>query len=301
MELQGNQLIYGAELGDKTLVLLAIPKGGRDNNLRFVSRSGAGHWSEGLPLPSRITDVAVNFKESDMVVATASGLFIKYRPNQGGSFKVRQDDFRAGTREIRFIRNFGNELAVTGGMSYCSYLTRPGYPWQEITTPELYALEEPAVRGFEDVTKLGNALYFVGWAGAIWSYANEQWTPHDSPTDLMLGCAAANAEEDCVFAAGKMGTILQCKNGHWQSLKHDLTDMQIFDAATYNGATYFSGSFGILKYKAGELSYEKLIGDNMQSASTLFTGPSGLWSIGSTNLMLYDGDEWRVVLNTGPS
>lgn len=300
MNLEGLTLIDGVELSDGTLMIIEneadlVAKNQTHSAVMYKKTDAA--WEPGGIFARGTTAVCIDYTGERLYSVNESGIIASVKPGDGKRHYIRSvDDATYNGQAIRALRNIHGTV-YAAGMGYYVYQQVDNESWKEIGNPDRLQ-SDLQIRGFEDMAKLGETLYFVGWGGAIWSYTNEEWTRHKSPTNIMLGCAATNEAENCVFAAGKMGTILQYKDGVWTKLEHNLTDMQIYDIETYNGITYFSGYFGILKYENGELSYEKLIDESLLTTMMLFSGPSGIWSVGSSTLALFDGERWKVVLET---
>lgn len=255
---------------------------------------GEDVWQAGGFFARPTASAALNASSDAVLFIDPNGTVAHFRPEGGSKLSIRANDPRYAGRAIRFIRNIDG-LLIAGGAGHTLHVSDRGAPWSDITEPEMERTPQP--RGFEDAGGFSrDEIYCVGWKGAIWSRIDGTWSEVESPTSLLL--TSVDVGTDRAFAAGKMGTILEGRGGDWRAVEHDVTDHEILDIATYDGATYFSGFFGLLKWRDGDLAIEWLAGDEIESAGTLFVGPSGLWSVGSTTLALYDGNEWQVVLQT---
>ena len=60
-------------------------------------------------------------------------------------------------------------------------------------------------------------------------------------------------------------------------------------------AFYMSTISGIYKLENGELSLFQGLNETIRTAYSLFVGPSGLWSVGSSDIALFDGDDWHTI------
>lgn len=294
---KGMTLISGAELPDGTVVLatnepdldpIAQP------HTAVAFRDGEGEWHPGGLFTRPTASVCLNAPGNKVLLTDPNGAVAEFRPGDGTRFELRPKDPRYRGRVLRFIRNIGGTL-IAGGAGHTVHMAEPGQPWTEVTTPEMEQTPNP--RGFEDAAGFGQGeIYCVGWGGAIWSRIDGTWSEIQSPTNLLLSCAGVSSEK--VYAGGKMGIVLEGRGTDWRVLEHDVTDQQLFDIATFQGTTYFSGFFGVMRLRDGELALEWATNPEIRTAGTLFVGPSGLWSVGSSTLALFDGSEWRTILQT---
>ena len=70
----------------------------------------------------------------------------------------------------------------------------------------------------------------------------------------------------------------------------------IWSVRKYGDAVYFSTLSGILKWKDNKLSIFKQLNTDMHTSMILFTGPSGLWSVGTSDIALFDGENWQTIV-----
>ena len=251
-------------------------------------------WEAGGFISRGTASAAPNASNDAVLFIDENGTVGQFQPGVGSRFEIRKPDPRYLGRAIRFLKNIDGQLWA-GGAGHTLHLAEPGGAWSEVTTEAMEQTPNP--RGFEAAAGFSrDEVYFVGWNGSIWSRIGGTWSQIESPTNLLLSCVGVG--DDRVFAGGKVGTILEGRGDDWRILEHDLTDHQLFDIVTFNGATYFSGFFGLLKLEDGVLEEEWIIGGEFETAGTMFVGPSGLWSVGSTTLALNDGSGWQTVLQT---
>lgn len=294
----GLSLITGAELPNG-MVALATTHPMYDpveepHTVVIYRVSGETEWQAGGFISRGTASVAPNAAMDAVLFIDQNATVGQFRPGAGARFDIRPPNARNRGRAIRFIRHIDGQLWA-GGAGHSLYMADGDGPWNEMTTPAMEQTPNP--RGFEAAAGFNrDEIYFVGWKGSLWSRIAGSWSQVDSPTNLMLTCVGVGT--DRVFAAGKMGAIIEGRGNDWRVLKHDVTNHQLFDIATFNGVTYFSGHFGILRLADGVLEEEWSIGDPFNSAGAMFLGPGGLWSVGSTTLALFDGDEWHLILET---
>ena len=291
---KGMTWISGAELDNGLLVLASHEPDVDRPHTAVVYRDLAGEWHPGGLFGRPTACVAIDPGREYVLMIDPNGVLARFRPGDGTRSRIRPSDSRYNGRSIRFIRNIGGQL-IAGGAGHTVHRADPNGVWSEVTTPEMEQTPNP--RGFEDAGGFSaDELYCAGWNGAIWSCVGGVWAPVQSPTNLLLSAIESSGER--MFAAGKSGTIVVGRGDDWQLLDHQITDHDILDIATFNGATWFAGFFGVLKLTQGRLEVAWLAGEEIPSAGTLFVGPSGLWSVGSNALALFDGDRWRVVLDS---
>ncbi len=165
--------------------------------------------------------------------------------------------------------------------------------WTDISVDRMR--EEDIVRGFEALCgPASTELYAFGFDGAIYSRIHDRWDKIDSPTNLTL--KAATFTGDRLFVVGLMGTILAGRGNDWRIIEQNETEEDFFGAATYNGASFISNEVELYRLADRELELE-IVADEEDVApiGPLVEGYTGIWSVGTDDILKFDGDNWDIV------
>ena len=264
----------------------------------IVLRAPDGTLTAGGNFPRLTAGMCVNETGDGVVLVDGTGLVSDYRPSPIGLDKTEIfPDGAYESHQIRFLENIGGIL-YSGGTNRYLHRRDRNRQWTEFSTDAMRPDTDDPL-GFEDLYGFGpDELYAVGWDGALWTNAGGAgWAEVDSPTNLIL--TAATTGVDRMYAAGQLGTIIEGRGADWRPVEHEETDADIWSAATFQGITYFATHNVILKLEDGEVGIGHLVDTEVvRTAQELVTGPSGLWSIGRQDLVLFDGEEWQSVLQT---
>lgn len=103
---------------------------------------------------------------------------------------------------------------------------------------------------------------------------------------------------DTVYACGVGGTIVAGRGDSWEVVENGLTGEDLWAVRAFQDAVCFAGEFGVLVLRDGSLGLASMVNPEMRTASDLFVGPSGLWSVGATDLVRFDGTDWLPVGST---
>lgn len=290
-------LLTACELPDRRLIIAAQEKGvdiRQEPHTVLVVRSPDGSLSEGGAFPRLTVDMCVNETGDGVVLIDPHGNVSDYAATKVDRSTVFSPKARA-PHQLRFLKNISGTLYAGGTNGYL-HRRGPARKWKEFSSDAMRPDTDDPL-GFEDLDGFGpKELYAVGWNGALWTYKGRGWAEVDSPTDLILTSVATAG--DRVFAGGQVGTIVEGRGTKWRRCAHGETDADIWSVATYRGAAYFATERVILKWEDGKLGVGHHIDKTVRTAYDLSVGPSGLWSIGPNDLVLFDGKRWRSMLRT---
>lgn len=282
--------LSGTELGDGTLLIVAQETAIFEANphCAVIKRTADMEWGP-LGLVGWVNSGTSQNEDASAVLAVdPNGEFLS-----ATSEGIRWTDISRDAdlnQQFRFIKSVAGTVYAGGTNRHVHQRIGP-IEWKDISDPEMWDSEEAI--GFESIAGFGqNELYAVGWDGEIWTNVGG-WRKLDSPTNLILADATTHGEK--VYACGQLGTIIRGRGDSWELVEHDITTDTLWSACSFGNAVYFAGEFGILKLEGGEVSVFRLLNANMRSAYSLFTGPSGLWSVGPTDICLFDGENWHTI------
>ncbi len=298
MDTDGLLLLSAAELNDGTLVVASQEDGvdtGIEPHTVILSRDPDGEWTDCGAFARLTVDMCVNETGDGVVLVDNHGNVSDYFLPANRRQTAMYEPGAYESHQVRFLKNIGGAI-YSGGTNRHLHVRDRGQHWTELSSETMRPDTEDPI-GFESLDGFGpDELYAVGWSGALWTRAEGRWSEIDSPTNLILTTVTAGT--DRLFAAGQLGTILEGRGNDWRIVEHDETDADIWAAASFGGATYFATGRAILKWEDGEISVAHHIDDTVRTAQDLKVGPSGLWSIGQQDLVLFDGEDWISVLQT---
>lgn len=152
---------------------------------------------------------------------------------------------------------------------------------------------EDTVTGFEGIDGFAaNDIYAVGWNGEIWHYDGKRWRQIESPTNIILTniCCAGDGK---VYACGRVGTLLRGRGDEWEVIEHDSIDKDIWGLAWYQDTLYVATRTALFTLnKKDKLKVVRFEDDIPGSFYHLSAADGVLWSIGTKDVMAYDGSEW---------
>ncbi len=294
MTLENAVFLSGIELPDGTL-MMAAQNGKFDIATSPHSiiklRSTSNGWSDAGQLSWTTAAVSNNKTDDGITLLGPYGRWLEFRTNghDKGSIIVDVDEEDPPTT-FRFLKCIAGELYAGGTDRYIFRKTLAG--WEQISTEEMTSHQ--AAGSAENLTGFGaDELYAIGWDGELWTNQGGRWRQIDSPTNLILN--DADVLNDKVYVGGQVGTILEGRGDDWNIIENNELKQDIWSVRSFGSAVYFSAMSGILRLKNGELQLIKSLGPDMRSAMSLFTGPSGLWSVGASDICLFDGDTWQTI------
>lgn len=294
MTLDGLLFITGVELPDRTLLIAARDADAdmdEDPHTLILQRSPDGQWTEPGHVEWASIAVCGNGPDNGMGLLGRYGKFLEFRQDGHTRADVISDvDEEDPPTVFRFLKSINGQL-YAGGTDRYLYRFISGR-WTEIGPEDMKCVGE--IGSIENLTGFGTQeLYGVGWSGEIWTNAHGAWRQIESPTNIILN--DADVFNGDVYIGGLVGTILKGRGDSWGIIDHDILEQDIWSVRAFGNAVYFSAISGIMKLEDGTMTLFKTLGPDMRTAMSLFTGPSGLWSVGASDIVLFDGDQWHTI------
>ena len=193
---------------------------------------------------------------------------------------------------VEVIKYINDELYV------CGYgrqvYKRSGEQWHSIAGD---MLTRENARGFFDMDGVdGSHLFAVGWQGEIWYYDGNQWHKEDTPTNVHLGAIKVVSKDD-VWIAGDHGLVLHGGHAHWTIIESPDFNSNWYAVEEFEGKIYLAGN-GVLAYIDGDRIKPVDTGLNKEFTTNKLHAKEGLlWSIGSEDILVFDGSVWKEVLH----
>lgn len=187
-------------------------------------------------------------------------------------------------------------MVVAVGVDRQVYIRDVGGNWLPLETglPEPVTDPEEEVVGFEAVTGVDHSeLYAVGLIGEIWHFRESRWVQVPSPTNLILTDVCC-APDGTAFACGQIGTILRGRESRWEIVGRDEIEADFWSCQWYRGHLYLATMNDLFQLtESGGLRDVEFGEDRPGSTLELTTGAGRLWSVGSKDVMAYDGVSWQ--------
>ena len=190
--------------------------------------------------------------------------------------------------DLRTIRTIDQRAYVAGFEGMVYRLDGPKR-WIRIDEglPESFDIED--VAGFND-----DELYAVGFRGEAWIRLKQMWEPLNIGVNKVLSTVHCTADGN-VFIAGHQGLLVRGRFTKWEVLPQEINE-DIWDLAWFNGQLYASTLFGLFRLVNDQLEPVDFGVDKPQTTQRLSIAPGILWSIGSNDLMSFDGQRWTRIV-----
>ena len=189
------------------------------------------------------------------------------------------------------MRTIGGELYACG---YGRQVYRRRGQWSSIADP---ILTREIARGFRDIDGTGgDAVYAVGYHGEIYFYDGKAWHQDDSPTTEHLTGVRCVGPDD-VWICGRNGVVLHGKYNRWQVIQAPAFTENAWCVEEFGGRIYLVASEG-LAYIDGTSIKRVDVGLGRDITTDRLHACDGLlWSIGSKDILVFDGKVWKEVLH----
>lgn len=207
--------------------------------------------------------------------------------------RIGDQDHMPSTKAMIRGVGFIGEHAYAIGMQRQVYKRINAGKWQLVGPHQKN--HESAAGGFESIDGFDEKdIYTVGWNGEIWHYNGRHWIQYDSPTNLILN-AVTCAENGMVYACGQCGVLLRGRKDKWEVIDHQKTDLDLWDMTWFNGKLYISSMECLYCLSEDGLKTVDLGGNRQFACYHLTSVDNRMWSIGSDNVMMFDGCKWRQI------
>jgi len=182
-------------------------------------------------------------------------------------------------------------LVIACGMRRQVYRRDSERQWTDISAPFSKPEEEA---GFEAIDGYSlKELYAVGWKGEIWQYNGTKWTNRTSPTNVIL-CAVCCAADKTVYIGGRDGILIKGRNNSWKIIEwQDEVDVDIWDLCWFGGKLYVATISNLYTLNGNRLDEVDFGNIQVSSCYSLTEAQGVLWSIGSEDVISFDGTTWQ--------
>ena len=294
MDLSDQTFVAGAELKNGRFIL-----GTQDPGLDIETQPHTGwcYWtrSEGwveIGLAGTLTvNMTTNAMQDFALASDATGFITSANGDAVEKEYIKDLKGNPFRGVIRCVRRVGEEV-FAAGVDRVVFKRTQDDDWTDVSTPEMKKSKSPtALQGIDGFGP--NEVYAAGWNGEIWSCDGNDWVQRKTPTDIILNDICAG-ENECV-AVGLAGTVLIGRGSDWQQVQNHHARFDFWSVRFFKGAYYLSATNGIYKLEDGKITSFRDLDEQMRTAFVLTIGPSGLWSVGTKDVALYDGEKWETI------
>jgi hypothetical protein len=195
----------------------------------------------------------------------------------------------SGRSMVRCVQNVGGRVYVTGMMRQVyERIGKDQWRWMG----PISDLAPGAVRGLESIVgHKDGSLYAVGWEGEIWKSEGQRWSQVASPTNVIL-TRIISSGDGTLFACGQAGTLLKGIGLHWEFIDTGATKEDFWDIAWFKGKLYVASMRSLYTLEDSSLRPVSFGKDVPLTFYHLSVCDEKIWSIGSKDVMSYDGKDW---------
>ncbi|GAA0358980.1 type IV secretion system immunity protein Tsi7 [Bowmanella denitrificans] len=286
--LDSRYLVQGAARYADLVYLISKARGLADDDVPHSSiiAMDRDKWADAFNTNWNATAIAISKKPSEkMVLIGEDGQVCSY---VGG---VRTDEKSlANAPMIRSASSIGGYVYACG-MKRQVFKRVDENRWTDLSAP-MPGKSERA--GFEAISGYSEKeIYAVGWNGEIWKFDGSQWVNFDGLTNLILTSVCC-ADDGQVYVAGQQGTLLIGRNEQWQQVEFEDGENEDFWGLSYfQGRLYLSTMTNLYTLQDQRLIPVDLGDLNCSTFFALTHAEQVLWSVGSHDLLAYDGKQWR--------
>jgi hypothetical protein len=138
-------------------------------------------------------------------------------------------------------------------------------------------------------------VYAVGLNGLLMHYGGRKWEYLDSPTNSHLYSLLYISKHE-VYVCGASGGIYRGSRRTWEFIGDRERNDNMWSIAQYNGALYLAyGDRGLLRHDGNEMQDVDFGLNHDPYTHRLSIGGNRLWSIGSHDVLVFDGKDWGTI------
>jgi hypothetical protein len=192
---------------------------------------------------------------------------------------------------MRALRSIAG-TAYAAGMNRQVYRRDAPGRWAAIDRGARPPAGDKTIVGFEALDGFApGEIYAVGWDGAIWRYDGSLWSELDSPTNVVLTCVCC-AGDGNVYAGGRRGLLLRGRDWQWEVVNQADTAEDFWSLAWFRNKLYLATMRAVYTLEQDGLRQVDMQADDPITCFHLSSAEDTLWSIGSKDVMAFDGTAW---------
>ncbi len=187
-------------------------------------------------------------------------------------------------------------VSVIGGKAYAAGLG--GMVYRLDTVNSWTRIDEDLSRNFdiEGIHGFGASdIYAVGYNGELWHFNGRRWNEIELPTNVILVSVKCK-NDGVVYIGGKKGILIRGQKQSWEIINHDKISDTIWDLECLKDEVYISTMSNVYLLKKDQLEPVDFGGDPPKTTGQLSAAEDVMWSIGSKDIMAYDGKTWNRIV-----
>src|SRR5208282_1277159 len=212
------------------------------------------------------------------------------------------DQCEAGPSALRWMLDIAaiGQSVFAAGMARMFYQRVAPNQWVRANQGAEPTDEENVESGFRSISGFGDVIVGVGFHGEIWERIGSIWRPRDSPTNVTLHCVRFT-DDHRAFACGAGGVILKMDSGNWSIVEQDLTSDDFWSIQAFYDYIYFASRTSVYRLNKIDVLEEVDMGlAEISTAGHLHARDGLMWSVGSSDLVTFNGQTWTPVVPPMP-
>lgn len=271
----------------------------REDNASGKDESVVVRWKNGewglWQVATRLCGIATATAQAERIIyCVGIDGYVETYDSQG----VRSEGIDAAAdgpddlRHITFMRPLGNHVFAVGmfRMVYRRDLRVPG--WQRMDEGMRVPRESLEITGLKCIDGDGRGRYVAcGFHGELWLYEQNRWRRLVSPTNVKL--ESVRWVGKTLYVAGGGGLLLRGPPDELEIVEQTTTKETFWSIECYRDELYLAtGNSSVWVLRGDDLEPVKFP-DSAPSTGWLHANDGVLLSVGSSDLMLFDGDRWQ--------
>jgi len=257
--------------------------------------------ASGILVPSNCCDVTLVQYEGNVhgYFLGEDGAMWYYNGSSIESIEPITSAFGKSTEMFRShaYTNREEQFAVGGGNTV--YFKEFQSKWNSIEIDMKSEIEQHKYVGFEKVLSSRDGfVYLFGWHGIGYIFSHDSAKRMELPVSIDIYDAVL-ADDGYVYACGDRGTVIMGRGvDNWKVVNNEITDDKLWGISTFKGRVFVCSMdfiYEIVESELQQIEYSELsvipsFTYKLKSCSEC------VWSIGSKQLVEFDGFDWRKLL-----
>lgn len=203
------------------------------------------------------------------------------------------DDGPNNLRHLRSAQKIDNYLYATG-MSNMLYRRglRSG-KWEKFDNGLRIPRSSKKISGINSIGGTeDDKIYACGLRGGLWGLEKGHWKSIESGTNISLNSLSSLTSGD-IYCCGQAGVVISGKERKWEIVSNDVTEEDFWSIVNFNKKIFISTqSESLYEVIEGRVLPLKININHEVTTYHLHTNNSILLSVGSRNILTYDGSSW---------
>ena len=296
----GISFVTGAPISYETgLLILSIDELFHDKEPHSLLVTKNHDVASGILVPSNCCDVILT-GQSGIV----SGYFLGedgaiwyYNGNTIEASEPLTSNKNIGALRSQAFSNRSDHLVVGGGNTV--FLKKNASAWTDQEIRLNQEIEQFKYIGFEKTLAGSDGIFYLfGWHGVGLMLIGDDSIRLDLPTNLDI-YDAVQINDGSIYTCGDKGTILRGRGSEdWSIVSNNVTDDKLWGICSYRNKIFVCSMNFVYEIVEDELRFVDYseLSEIPSFTYRLKTCTDCVWSIGSKQLVQYDGSDWRELI-----